>query len=101
MVKGTLLWLSAPHAIDLTLHLYNNLMTLENPSDKPEDKEFSDFINPDSLVVETGAKGEPALADAKPGDKFQFVRFGYFCLDTKHPGTFNRAVGLKDSFPKA
>ena len=100
-VKGTIHWLSAPHAIDLTLHLYNNLMTLENPSDKPEDKEFSDFINPDSLVVETGAKGEPALADAKPGDKFQFVRFGYFCLDTKHPGTFNRAVGLKDSFPKA
>ena len=51
--------------------------------------------------METGAKGEPALADAKPGDKFQFVRFGYFCLDTKNPGTFNRAVGLKDSFPKA
>ena len=99
-VKGTIHWLSAPHAEDVTLHLYNNLITLENPADKPDDKEFTDFINPESLVVVQNAKAEPALADAKAGETFQFVRFGYFCADTKNPRTFNRAVGLKDSFPK-
>lgn len=100
-VKGTIHWLSAGFAKDATLNLYNNLITLENPSDKPDDKEYTDFINPESRIVVTGAKVEPALADAKPGEKFQFVRFGYFCADTKQPNTFNRAVGLKDNFPKA
>ena len=99
-VKGTIHWLSAPHAADITLHLYNNLITLENPADKPDDKEYTDFINPESLVVVKNAKAEPVLADAKAGETFQFVRFGYFCADTKNPHTFNRTVGLKDSFPK-
>ncbi|HOA84735.1 MAG TPA: glutamine--tRNA ligase, partial [Bacillota bacterium] len=58
------------------------------------------YINPDSLIKIEGALGELSLADARPGDRFQFVRNGYFCLDTKNPGAFNRIVGLKDSFPK-
>ncbi|MBQ7173121.1 MAG: glutamine--tRNA ligase/YqeY domain fusion protein [Clostridia bacterium] len=99
-VKGTIHWLSADYAKDVTLHLYNNLTTLENPSDKPDDKDYTDFINPESLIVVKGAKIEPALADAAPGDKFQFVRFGYFCKDTKNENTFNRIVPLKDSFGK-
>lgn len=99
-VKGTIHWLSADYAKDATLHLYNNLTTLENPSDKPEDKDYTDFINPESLIVVKGAKIEPALADAKPGEQFQFVRFGYFCKDSKNEGVFNRIVPLKDSFGK-
>lgn len=99
-VKGTIHWLSADYAKDATLHLYNNLTTLENPSDKPDDKDYTDFINPESLIVVKGAKIEPALADAAPGEQFQFVRFGYFCKDTKNEGVFNRIVPLKDSFGK-
>ncbi len=99
-IKGTIHWLSAKYAVDTTLKLYDNLLTLENPSDLPEDKTYNDYLNPDSLIVIEGAKIEPALADAKAGDKFQFVRDGYYCADSKHAGTFNRVVGLKDSFPK-
>ncbi len=99
-VKGTIHWLSADYAKDATLHLYNNLTTLENPSDKPDDKDYTDFINPESLIVVKGAKIEPALADAAPGEQFQFVRFGYFCKDSKNEGVFNRIVPLKDSFGK-
>jgi glutaminyl-tRNA synthetase len=99
-IKGTIHWLSAAHAKDTTLHIYQNLTTLENPSDKPDDKDYTDFINPESLIVRKNAKIEPSLADAKAGEKFQFVRNGYFCVDSKNPNTFNRIVGLKDSFPK-
>ena len=80
--------------------VYDKLLTIENPGDLPEGKTYNDFLNPDSLTVVTGAKIEPSLADAKPGDKFQFVRDGYYCADSKHEGTFNLVVGLKDSFPK-
>ncbi|MBR5615289.1 MAG: glutamine--tRNA ligase, partial [Clostridia bacterium] len=99
-IKGTIHWLSAKYAKDTTIKLYDNLLTLENPSDLPEDKTYNDYLNPASLVVIEGAKIEPSLADAKAGDKFQFVRDGYYCADSKHAGTFNRVVGLKDSFPK-
>ena len=99
-IKGTIHWLSAKYAKDTTIKLYDNLLTLENPSDLPEDKTYNDYLNPESLVVIEGAKIEPSLADAKAGDKFQFVRDGYYCADSKHEGTFNRVVGLKDSFPK-
>ncbi|MBE6611752.1 MAG: glutamine--tRNA ligase, partial [Ruminococcaceae bacterium] len=68
---------------------------------KPEDKEYTDYLNPDSAIKLTGAKLEPALADAKPGDKFQFVRVGYFCKDTKNANTFNRVVTLKDGYKPA
>ena len=79
--------------------LYENLLTLEDSSKLPEGKEYADFLNPDSMKT-LHAKLEPSLAGAKPGDNFQFVRTGYFCLDTKKANTFNRTVTLKDSFKK-
>ena len=94
-------WLSASDAIDSTVILYNNLLTLEEPSKLPEGKEYSDYLNPESRIVLEGCKLEPSLADAKPGEKFQFVRTGYFCVDTKEPGVFNRTVTLKDGFKPA
>ena len=99
-VKGTIHWLSANHCIDTTIMLYDFLFDIENTSDIPEGKTFDDYLNKDSFTKIIGAKIEPALADAKPSDKFQFVRCGYFVKDTKHENTFNRIVGLKDSFPK-
>lgn len=100
-IKGTIHWLSASDAIDSTVVLYNNLLTLEEPSKLPEGKEYSDYLNPESRIVLEGCKLEPSLADAKPGEKFQFVRTGYFCVDTKEPGVFNRTVTLKDGFKPA
>ena len=99
-IKGTIHWLSAKYAEEATLMLYDKLFTIENVNDIPEDKTYNDYLNPDSLVKLEHCKIEPALRDAKPGDKFQFVRDGYFCCDSKYPNTFNRIVGLKDSFPK-
>ena len=100
-IKGTIHWLSASDAIDSTVILYNNLLTLEEPSKLPEGKEYSDYLNPESRIVLEGCKLELSLADAKPGEKFQFVRTGYFCVDTKEPGVFNRTVTLKDGFKPA
>ena len=99
-VKGTIHWVSAAHAIDADLMLYDKLFTLENVADIPEDKNYKDYLNPDSLKKLTGCKLEPSLADAKPGDRFQFVRTGYFCKDTHSDNTFNRIVVLKDSWAK-
>lgn len=98
-IKGTIHWLSARHAGETTLMLYDRLFTIENVNAIPEDKTYNDYLNPDSLTVVKGAKIEPALANAAPGEQFQFVRDGYYCKDTKKPDTFNRIVGLKDSFP--
>ena len=100
-IKGTIHWLSAPYAKDARLMLYDKLFTIENVNDIPEDKTYNDYLNPSSLVVCESAKVEPALAEAETGEKFQFVRNGYFAKDTKHENTFNRIVGLKDSFKKA
>ncbi len=94
-IKGTIHWLSAPHAIDTTVMLYDNMFTIENVSDMPEGKTYEDYFNPNSVVELSGAKIEPALADAKAGDKFQFVRLGYFAVDSKDPARFNRIVELK------
>ena len=98
-IKGTIHWLSAKYAKEATLMLYDKLFTIENVNDIPEDKTYNDYLNPESLVVVENAKIEPSLADANDGEKFQFVRDGYYCKDIKHPNTFNRVVGLKDSFP--
>lgn len=98
-IKGTIHWLSARHAGETTLMLYDRLFTIENVNAIPEGKTYNDYLNPDSLTVVKGAKIEPALANAAPGEQFQFVRDGYYCKDTKNPDTFNRIVGLKDSFP--
>jgi glutaminyl-tRNA synthetase len=100
-VKGTIHWLSKDHAKDTTVMLYDFLFDIENTADIPEDKTYDDYLNKASVTKIEGAKVEPALEDAKAGDRFQFVRTGYFVKDTKHENTFNRIVGLKDSFPKA
>jgi len=67
-------------------------------NDLPEGKTFVDYLNPESALKAENAKVEPSLADAKPGDKFQFVRIGYFCKDSKNENTFNRVVSLKGSY---
>ena len=100
-VKGTLHWVSIAHALKTEVRLYDRLFTDESP-DARKDKDFLEFINPDSLTVITGYV-EPALKDAKPGDRFQFQRLGYFCVDpdtTTDKLVFNRTVGLRDSWAK-
>ena len=97
-IKGTIHWLSAEYAVDTTLVLYDHLFTLENVADMPEGKTYDDYISPDSAVRIDHAKLEPAAAGARAGEKFQFVRTGYFAVDTKNPNTFNRIVGLKDGY---
>ncbi len=99
-IKGTIHWLSAPYAKEATLMLYDNLFTIENTNDIPEDKTYNDYLNPNSLTKIEHCKVESSLLDAESGDKFQFVRDGYYCKDSKYENTFNRIVGLKDSFPK-
>ena len=99
-VRGTIHWLSADYAMDANVDLFDNLFTLEDVGDIPEGKTYDDFVNPQSVVHLTGCKLEPCLADAKPGERFQFVRLGYFCRDTKNPSMFNRTVSLKDSFKR-
>lgn len=99
-IKGTIHWLSAKFAKDADIMLYDHLFTIENVADIPEDKTYNDYLNPDSLKKLVGCKVEEALAKSAPGDRFQFVRTGYFVKDTKYPNTFNRIVGLKDSYLK-
>lgn len=99
-IKGTIHWLSAPYAKETTMMLYDNLFTIENTRDIPEDKTYNDYLNPNSLTKVEHCMIEPSLAEAEAGERFQFVRDGYYCKDSKHENTFNRIVGLKDSFPK-
>ena len=80
--------------------LYDRLFTIENVADIPEDKTYNDYLNPDSLKKLTGCKIEETLCGSAPGTRFQFVRCGYFVKDIKYENTFNRIVGLKDSYPK-
>ena len=96
-IKGTIHWLSAAYAKKCTVKLYDRLFTIENTGDIPEDKTYDDYLNPESVVTVEDAMIEPALADAAAEEKFQFVRLGYFCADSKHPNTFNRIVTLRDS----
>jgi glutaminyl-tRNA synthetase len=99
-VKGTLHWVSASHAVDVEVRLYDRLFNKENPL---EDENFIDNLNPDSLEVLTSCKAEPSLAEVRPGDRFQFLRQGYFCVDPDStPGkpVFNRTVTLRDSWAK-
>lgn len=98
-VKGTIHWVSAPHAIDADIYLYENLFTLENTGDVPEGTNYLDYLNPDSLKHLTGCKLEPSIADVPEGTRMQFVRMGYFIKD-REPGRYNRIVTLKDSFAK-
>ena len=100
-VKGTIHWVSADHCIEAEVRLYDKLFTRENMNNLPEGTTYKDYLNPDSVTVCAGAKLEMALEGAKPGDKFQFVRNGFFTPDSKHPGVFNRVVTLRDSFKPA
>jgi len=103
-VKGTLHWVSAAHAVDAEVRLYDNLFTLDDMSNMEEGKEYNDYLNPDSLVILNNCKVEPSLAMAKPGAPYQFLRKGYFSADsknhTKEKPVFNRVVALKDSWAK-
>jgi glutaminyl-tRNA synthetase len=102
-VKSTIHWVSAEHAIDAEVRLYETLFTKENPNDVEEGHEFTDNLNPQSMQILTGCKLEPSLANAAPGSRYQFERLGYFCVDPdstpQHP-VFNRTVTLKDTWAK-
>ena len=99
-VKGTIHWVSAAHALNAEVRLYERLFTSERPDDEPD---FLSTLNPDSLHVIADARLEPSLADAQPGDHFQFERLGYFAVDPDSgPGApvFNRTVTLRDTWAK-
>ena len=103
-VKGTLHWVSAAHAVATEVRLYESLFSKENPNEVEEGKDFTDYINPNSLHVLTDCLVEPSLAQAAPGNRFQFMRLGYFCVDTKYSTpqkpVFNRTVTLRDTWAK-
>jgi glutaminyl-tRNA synthetase len=102
-VRGTSHWVSEAHCLTAEVRIYDHLFTKEDPDDVPEGGVFTDNINPDSLRVLRSAKVEPNLADAKPGDRFQFLRQGYFSLDPDSTGdsmVFNRAVALRDTWAR-
>lgn len=100
-VKGTIHWVSIPHAVEAEVRIYDRLFSHENP-DGNKEVDFKEFINPDSLEVVKGYV-EPSLKTAQPGDKFQFQRLGYFVVDpdtTEHQLVFNKTVGLRDTWAK-
>ena len=99
-IKGTIHWLSSENSEKATLMLYDKLFTLENLADMPEGKTYNDYLNPNSLQKVENALVEKCLNEAEAGEKFQFVRSGYYCKDTKYANTYNRIVVLKDSYPK-
>lgn len=102
-VLGTLHWVSAEHAINAEVRLYNHLFTKENPLENT-DTDFKDFLNPESLEILFDCQLEPSLKEAKPGSRFQFLRQGYFCVDTEDSSedklVFNRTVPLRDTWAK-
>ena len=103
-VKGTLHWVSASHAVTAEVNLYNHLFTQENPSKAAQGHSFIEALNPDSLEVLKECRLEPSLAQANPGEQFQFERLGYFCLDRRTPPggrpVYNRIVTLRDTWAK-
>ncbi|MGD8474863.1 MAG: glutamine--tRNA ligase/YqeY domain fusion protein [Anaerolineae bacterium] len=102
-VRGTLHWVSAAHALDAEVRLYDHLFNKRDPSDVEEGEDFKDGINPDSLETLRGCKVEPSLADAEPGSRFQFLRLGYFCMDpdtTDNALVFNRTTTLRDTWAR-
>ncbi|MDR0349619.1 MAG: glutamine--tRNA ligase, partial [Tannerella sp.] len=101
-VKGTIHWVSAPHALSAEVRLYDRLFNVENPAEE-KDKSLKELLNPDSLKILTNCFVEADLAGAKPYDHFQFQRIGYFNLDpdsTDGKLIFNRTVALKDTWSK-
>ena len=102
-VRGTIHWVSAAHAVEAEVRLYDHLFSKENPDDLAEGEDYKDHLNLGSREVLTGCRLEPGLSGARPGDRYQFERVGYFCVD---PDTadgapvFNRTVGLRDTWAR-
>jgi glutaminyl-tRNA synthetase len=103
-VKGTLHWVSASHALNARVNLYEHLFVKENPNAVEEGKDFIDHLNPNSLEILKNCMVEPSLSAARPGDRYQFERLGYFCVDIKdntpESFIFNRIVTLRDTWAK-
>ncbi len=103
-VKGTLHWVSASHAVQAEVRLYEHLFLKENPNEVEDGKDFTDYINPNSLKKLINCMAEPSLAASAPGDRFQFERLGYFCVDAKDSAggslVFNRTMTLRDTWAK-
>jgi glutaminyl-tRNA synthetase len=102
-VLGTSHWVSAAHAVGAEVRLYDKLLSVANPAEEKEEKDFKEYLNPGSLEIVKNCKLEPGLAAAKQGELFQFLRQGYFCLDSDSSPEqliFNRAVTLRDSWAK-
>jgi len=100
-VKGTIHWVSAPHAIPIQARLYDQLFTISDFNNVEEGKSYQDYLNPDSLILPAGCVAEPSVANASPGQRFQLLRQGYFVADYDHKPDhplFNRIVGLRDSW---
>jgi glutaminyl-tRNA synthetase len=103
-VRATLHWVSAEHSLPAEVRLYDNLFAKRNPLDVEEGKEFTDYLNPESVDVLESCYVEPSLKDAKPGSRFQFERLGYFCVDSADSSAeqlvFNRTVTLRDTWAR-
>jgi glutaminyl-tRNA synthetase len=102
-VKGTLHWVSAEHALEAEVRLYDRLFLKEDPLDVEEGDDFTDYLNPESLEIRRGCRVEPSLAGAPPGSRYQFERQGYFCVDLDSSEgllVFNRTVALRDTWAK-
>ena len=103
-VKATIHWVSAKHTLETEVRLYDHLFDTPNPTSTDDNKNFKDHLNPGSLEILRSCRLEPSLKEAKPGEKYQFERLGYFCVDTidsahGHP-VFNRTVSLRDTWAK-
>ena len=102
-VKATLHWVSAAHSLEAEVRLYDHLFTKENPMEVEEGSDWKDYLNPNSLETLTSCRVEPSLADASPGDRYQFERKGYFCVDpdsSDEKPVFNRTVTLRDTWAR-
>ncbi len=102
-VKATIHWVSAEHAVEAEVRLYDRLFTVPNPADDKEGRDYKEFLNPNSLEVLTGCRLEPGVAAAKPGDRMQFERLGYFAVDPDSSAghlVFNRTVTLRDTWAR-
>ena len=104
-VRGTSHWVSAAHSLQAEVRLYEHLFSMADPGDAQDGKDFKDYLNPDSLSVLTECRVEPGLAQAAPGSSHQFLRQGYFCVDSVDSApdklVFNRTVSLRDSWARA
>ena len=103
-VKGTIHWVSKEHAIEAEVRLYDRLFNDPEPDSNKHDKDWKEFLNPDSMEILSKVRLEPGLATATAGDQFQFERLGYFNVDSKDSSAdkpvFNRTITLRDSWSK-